>query len=159
MRDHVKDRIEDYLAGVLEPDALESFEQHIRSCRSCEEALRDTQDARSYLKWLVPLEAPPEPGPEFYSGVRKSIAKKAGSEGLGNLFTARYGPRMAYALLFLFFGLLLAAWKMTLQTEWGEAGVLDIPSARFSAAISSEADRIRSREMVMVSLVETSEDQ
>ena len=159
MRDHVKDRLEDYLAGELEPEALESFEQHIRSCRSCEEDLRDTRDAHAYLKWLVPLEEPPKPGPEFYSWVQKSIRKKTDSGGLGNLFTALYVPRMAYALLFLLFGLLLAAWNTTLQTDWGEAGVLGIPPARFSAAISSEADRMRSRDMVMVSLVEATEGQ
>ena len=49
----------------------------------------------------------------------------------------------------VFGGLLLMA-----STFFYLSGVLGIPPARFSDAISSEADRLRSREMVMVSLVE-----
>ncbi len=150
MRHHVKDHIEDYLAGMLDPEALRNFEQHITSCRSCEEALCDSRAARSYLQWLLPVKTPPEPGPEFYSRVQKSIEKKMDSGWLGNLAAALHGPRLAYPLLFLFLGLLLMAWSMTFQTDWAETGVLGIPPARFSTSVSSEAGR----DLVMISLVE-----
>ena len=154
MRNHVRYRIEEYLMGLLDADAQRNFEQHIGSCRSCRKALQDSRDADSYLKWLLPLEAIPLPGPEFYSRVEKSIEKKLDSGWFSNLAAVLYGPRLVYPLLFLFLGLLLAAWAQTVSTEWGEAGVLGIPPARFSGTISSEADRANSRDLVMVSLME-----
>lgn len=158
MQNHVRDQIEDYLAGVIDPEALRNFEQHIRICRSCEEAFRDTQDALSYLKWLLPLEAPPEPGPDFYFRVQNSIEKKLDSGWFARFAAALHGPRLAYPLLFLLLGLILTAWTMTFPTESSDSGVLGIPLARYSVTISSEADRMRSREMVMVSLMETLEN-
>jgi len=157
MRYHIKDQIEDYLSGMLDPMALREFEQHIRNCRGCDEALCDSRAARLYLECLQPLETPPQPGPEFYSRVQRSIEKKMDSGWLGDLAAAFHGPRLAYPLLFLLLGLLLMAWSMNFQTEWTETGVFGIPPARFSGVISSEADRMRSRDMVMISLVETLE--
>jgi len=157
MKNHVKDHIEDYLSGMLDPVALRGFEEHIRSCRGCEEALCDSRAAQSYLQCLLTQETPPQPGPEFYSRVQKSIEKKMDSGWLGDLTAAFHGPRLAYPLLFLLFGLLLMAWSMSFQTEWTETGVFGIPPARFSGVISSEADRMRSRDLVMISLVETFE--
>src|SRR5690242_1327397 len=114
MQTHIKDRIEDYLAGTLHPAELRSFEQHVGSCRSCEEALSEIRESQSYLHWLLPLETPPRPGPAFYSNVRRSIAEKRDSGWFGNLAAVLPGPRLAYPLLFLAVGLLLSIWSMTL---------------------------------------------
>ena len=154
MRNHVNDRFDDYLAGELNLDALRNFERHIDNCRSCAKELAETEDARSCLQWLLPLESPPEPGPEFYARVQSSIEKKMDSGWFGSLASALQAPRLAYPLLFLFLGLLFTAWTMTSGTEWNETSVLGIPPARFSGSISTEADRMHNRDLVMISLVE-----
>jgi len=159
MRIHSQDQIDDYLAGRLNSVSLREFDRHVESCRSCARALRDAQEVRSSIEWLMPAEAPPVPGPEFYSLVQKSIEKKMESGWLGNLAVALYRPRLAYPLLFLLLGLLLTAWATTFDSDWNETGLLGIPPLRYSVNISSEADRLRSRDMVMVSLVETIEGQ
>jgi hypothetical protein len=157
MGNHVDDQVEEYLTGEMNSFALRIFEQHIAKCRFCAHALRDAREAQSCLAWLHPMEAPPEPGPDFYRKIEKSIERKAASGWLSSLAAALQGPRLAYPLLFLFLGLLLTAWTFDFEPDWSDAGVLGIPPARFSDTISSEADQLRHREMVMVSLVEETE--
>ncbi len=154
MQNHVHDRLEEYLMDEMEPFAREIFENHVAKCRSCANRVRDARESQSYLAWLRPMEAPPRPGPDFYRKLERSIERKASSGWLPNLAAMLQGPRLAFPLLFLVLGLLLTAWTMDFEPELTESGVLGIPPARFSDAISSEADRLHSREMVMVSLVE-----
>ena len=157
MRNHVQDRMEEYVMGELEPRALAIFEQHVSDCRPCARALADVRQAHALLTWLQPAGAPPEPSPDFYRKIQRSIEKKTSAGWLATMAAAFQRPKLAYPLLFLVFGLLLAAWTMDFQPEWSESGVLGIPPARFSQVISSDDDVIRGREMVMVSLVESEE--
>jgi putative zinc finger protein len=157
MRNHIQDRTEEYLMGVLEPRALAVFEQHVSECRSCALALADARQSHAFLAWLQPAGAPPEPSPDFYRKIERSIEKKASTGWLGTMAAAFQRPKLAYPLLFLVLGLLFAAWTMDFQPEWSDSGVLGIPPARFSQAISSDADLVRGREMVMVSLVDSEE--
>ena len=154
MRNHVQDRVEEYLMDEMEPFARGIFEHHIAECRSCASHLRDARESQTYLEWLHPADAPPEPSPYFYRNLERSIERKAASGWLPNLAAMLQGPRLAFPLLFLVLGLLLTAWTMDFEPDLIESGVLGIPPARFSETISSDADRLRSREMVMVSLVE-----
>jgi anti-sigma factor RsiW len=157
MPNHIQDRMEEYVMGDLEPRALALFEQHVSECRSCARALADARQTHAYLSWLQPAGAPPEPSPDFYRKIERSIEKKASAGWLGTMAAAFQRPKLAYPLLFLIFGLLLAAWTMDFQPDWSESGILGIPPARFSQAISSDADLNRDRELVMVSLVESEE--
>ena len=156
MQGHVTEWIDEYLDAALSPEVSRRFEQHVVGCRSCERSLREIEDARSCLRWLSSPEAPPSPGPEFYIKVQQSIEQKMDPGFWGHIGIALHGPRLAYPLVFLFLGLLLTAWGTALPNDWTEAGVLDIPPAQYSAAVS-EAEMIQNREMVMISLVETSE--
>ena len=158
MQNHIEDRIEAYIAGMLGPDSLIIFERHIGECRRCTKALRETEDAQACLKWLVPLEPPPQPGPEFYARVQQSIGKKLDTGWLGSLAAALQGPRLAFPLLFVFLGLILTAWTMSWQADAGEISVLGIPPAQYSDRISTDADRLFNRDLVMISLVETPEN-
>ena len=157
MRNHVQDRMEEYVLGELQPRALAVFEQHVSECRSCARALAEVRQAHSLLTWLQPVGAPPEPSPDFYRKIERSIEKKTSAGWFGKMAAAFQRPKLAYPLLFLVLGLLLAAWTMDFQPDWSESGVLGIPPARFSQVISSDADVIRGRELVMVSLVESEE--
>lgn len=154
MRNHVNEHIEDYLAGDMNSFTLRNFHQHVAECRPCAKALRDAQEARSYLQWLQPVEPPPAPGPDFYFKVQRSIQQKSAPGWVGSLVTMFHRPRFAYPLLLLFLGLLVTVWTTSFQTEWSEAGILGIPPARFSGIISTEADRMQSRDLVMISLVD-----
>ena len=154
MLNHINDRIEEYLMGEMNPHALRSFNGHVEQCGSCAKAIRDARESQSYLEWLRPAEAPPAPGPDFYFKVQRSIQQKSVSGWLGNFVAAFRRPRFAYPLVFLLLGLLLTVWTVNVETEWTEAGVLGIPPSRFSEAISSEADRLHSRDLVMVNLVD-----
>lgn len=154
MRNHVNEYIEDYLASEMSPRALRVFQQHVAGCRCCAKALREAQEAQSYLGWLRPVEAPPAPGPDFYFKVQRSIQQRSLSGWIGSLAAMFHRPRFAYPLVVLFLGLLVTAWTTSFQSEWNEASILGIPPARFSGIISTEADRVHSRDLVMVSLVD-----
>lgn len=150
MQQHVNGRIEEYLAGDLDLQAIQHFRRHLDECRSCARAVSDAEEAQSCMNWLQSREAPPAPGPDFYFKVQSSIHRRAAAGWLGSLAIAFRGLRVAYPLIFLMAGLLISVWTFTSQTEWGESGVLGIPPARFSAAVTTEARR----DLVMISLVD-----
>jgi hypothetical protein len=66
---------------------------------------------------------------------------------------------VAFPLVFLFVGLAAIAWTITLESDWTEAGIFGVQPSKMSQAISGELDQTRGREIVMVSLVETEEEQ
>ncbi|MBI2815914.1 MAG: zf-HC2 domain-containing protein [Acidobacteria bacterium] len=150
MQQHVNAGIEEYLSGELDVHELRDFRRHLKECPSCARAVREAEDTQSCMQWLQPLEAPPAPGPDFYFKIQSSIQRNSGAGCLGSFALAFRGLRVAYPLIFLAAGLLISLWTFTTQTEWGEYGVLDIPPARFSTAITTEARR----DLVMVSLVD-----
>jgi len=154
MHDHVNDQIDDFLTGSLDGYALKVLHRHIDICRSCAKALREAREARGYLKMLRPAEPPPVPGPDFYFKVQRSIQQKSGTDWLSGMTAMFQRPRFVYPILFLFLGLLITAWSISFQSDWGADGILGIPPARFSGNIVSEADRMHSRDVVMVSLVD-----
>ena len=151
MRRHVDEQLEAYLAGELSRGSERVFEEHLRQCRSCEQALAEAQNARSYLAWLMPEEAPPLPGPGFYLRVQRAIERKTESNWL-SVLARSWQPRLAYPLLLL--GLLFVAWTMTFEMDDDDDGVFGFPTNQFSSVISSDADRLDSRDLVMTTLIE-----
>jgi len=156
MRHHVWEQVDDYLRGLLEPEAGRHLEQHVEGCRSCGKALREAQIARSYLQWLQRRDGSPEPSPAFYSKVREAIEKRKGTGWFSDLVAALH-PRLAYPLFFL--ATLLMAWTLTYPpVETGEELLdMDLPQAQFTNLSSSDADSTLSRDLVMMSLVDLSE--
>ena len=155
MQCHVRDQLDEYLTGELGPDAERQFQEHVRCCRSCETALSEARSARSYLAWLAPAEAPPVPGPGFYLRVHEAIERKLAWGWFGRL-AASLRPRFAYPLALL--GLLFMAWTLTFEIDAAEDSVFGIPPSQFSASISSELDRVASRDLVLITLVEITEE-
>ena len=154
MHQHVDDQLDAYLAGELSLDEERVFQEHLRQCRPCEQALAEARSSGSYLAWLVPEEAPPVPGPGFYARVQQNIERKAESSWFGVLAQS-WQPRLAYPLLLL--GLLFAAWTMTFEMDVDDDGVFGLPPTQFSSVVPSEAERLDSRDLVMTSLVEIAE--
>ena len=156
MRHHVRDQVDDYLTGLLEPEAGRDFVQHAESCRSCGKALREARIVRFWLQWLRPREESPKPSLAFYAKVQEAIEKRKGDGWFSDLAAALH-PRLAYPLLSL--AVLLMAWTLTFRPA--EGGVefleLDFPPASFATLSSSDADRTLSRDLVMMSLVDLEE--
>ena len=155
MEKHINSRLEEYLAGELRPGEQERVREHLSRCRSCGQALEEAQSARSYLRWLVPEEAPPVPGPGFYVRVQQGIERRLEAGWFGTVVRS-WRPRFAYPLLLL--GLLFAAWILTFDLDSGDDSIFGFPPTQFSSYISSEADRLESRDLVMMTLVEATEE-
>ncbi|MBI3896509.1 MAG: zf-HC2 domain-containing protein [Acidobacteria bacterium] len=156
MQFHIREQIEDYLAGRLaELQEREQIERHIRSCSSCRQALREDESSRWYLQWLMLTEAPPAPGPDFYVRVRQSIEQRKSSGWLGNLAAALH-PRLAYPLVFMM--LMLAAWTVTIPaSEMEEVTPLEALTIEFASISFPDSDQNQNRDLVMDSLVEVAE--
>jgi len=154
MQRHVDAQLEEYLTGELSLREQREIREHLRGCPACERALAETRSSRSYLAWLVPEEAPPVPGPGFYLRVQGAIERKAESSWLAEL-TRSWQPQLAYPLLLLV--LLSAAWTLTMEVEADDDALVVLPATQFSATISTEAERLLSRDLVMASLVEATE--
>ncbi|MCH8269379.1 MAG: hypothetical protein IH846_17920 [Acidobacteria bacterium] len=156
MRHHVRDQVDDYLTGLLEPEADRDFVQHAGSCRSCGKALREARIVRFCLQWLRPREESPKPSLAFYSKVQEAIEKRKGDGWFSDL-AAALRPRLAYPLLSL--AVLLMAWTLTFRPA--ESGVefleLELPAARFANLSLSDVDSALGRDLVLMSLVDLTE--
>jgi predicted anti-sigma-YlaC factor YlaD len=155
MRHLVEEQLEEYLSGELSCEAEHVFEEHLRQCHPCSDLLAEVRSSRSYMAWLVPEEAPPVPGPGFHYRVEQAIERKMESSWLAEL-TRLMRPRLAYPLVFLM--LLSVAWTLTLEVE-AEEEILAAFPAQFSSTISSEADRLDSRDLVMATLVDVTDEE
>jgi anti-sigma factor RsiW len=155
MRHLVEEQLEEYLAGELSAEDERTFHEHLKECRACADSLVEARNSRSYMAWLVPEEAPPVPGPGFYLRVQRSIDRKMESSWLAELSRALQ-PRLAYPLVFL--ALLSVAWTFSFEAD-AEEDILATFPAQFSTAISSEAERLHSRDLVMATLVDLTDEE
>jgi len=158
MGNHVRDQVDDYLRDVLDRGARQGFERHITGCPACQRAVETALDTRQYFQWLAPMDAPPEPGPDFYFRVRASIDQKLARSWLGSL-AAAMRPRLAYPLLLL--GLLLVAWALTYESREVEEGLvaMEYPATEFVQMSSLEVERSVSQDLIMMNLVELPEEE
>jgi len=155
MRHLVEEQLEEYLGGELSSEEEQAFHVHLQQCRACSESLADARSSHSYMAWLVPAEAPPAPGPGFHFRVQRAIEEKMETSWLAEL-TRLLRPRLAYPLVLLM--LLSAAWTLTLEVDADEEILAAFP-AQFSATIFSEADQIDSRDLVMATLVDLTDEE
>jgi anti-sigma factor RsiW len=156
MRHLVEEQLEEYLGGELSSGEEQAFEEHLQHCLACRESLAEARSSHSYMAWLVPEEAPPAPGPGFHFRVQSATERKMESSWLAEL-TRSLRPRLAYPLVLLM--LLSAAWTLTLDVADAEEDILAAFPARFSTTISSEAERLDSRDLVMATLVDLTDEE
>ena len=157
MAGHIVERLEAYLEGRLDSAALAEVERHISHCRSCREALEAEREVRQCMDWLVPTEAPPQPGPDFYVRVEQSIDHRLSQDWFSAL-GAVMRPRFAYPMFFLL--LLAGAWSYTDSTSVQftppvEEGLtaMEFPAADFTDLAFSHLEREDSEDVVMTNLV------
>ncbi len=154
----MKHLIEDYLSETLEPARRTDLERHMANCPSCQQALTAAQEARLCLDWLMPVEAPPQPGPDFYYRVQRSIERERQGSWFASLEAAMRW-RLAYPLGVLC--LLLVAWSLTFEGRdsfaYDGLAETEYPAAEFSQMSFSHGDQ--AQELVMVTLVGVPEEQ
>ena len=155
MRHLVEEQLEEYLGGELSAGEEQAFQEHLQQCRACTESLAEARRSHSYMAWLVPEEAPPVPGPGFHFRVQKAIEQKMESSWLADL-TRSLRPRLAYPLVLLM--LLSAAWTLSVKVDPDDDLVFVFPT-RFSTTISSEAELLDSRDLVMATLVDITDEE
>ena len=155
MRHLVEEQLEEYLGGELSSSEEHAFGEHLNRCHACARALAEARSSHSYMAWLVPEEAPPTPGPGFHLRVQRAIEHRMESSWLAEL-TRALRPRLAYPLMLLV--LLSVAWTLSVEVEYDDDSVFAFPT-QFSDTISSEADRLDSRDLVMATLVDVTEEE
>ena len=155
MRHLVEEQLEEYLGGELSSEEERAFADHLQRCGACARSLAEARSSRSYMAWLVPEEAPPAPSPGFYFRVQRSIDRRMETSWLADL-TRSLQPRLAYPLMLLM--LLSAAWTLSLEVDVDD-DLLNAFPAQFSTTISSEAERLDSRDLVMATLVDLTDEE
>lgn len=153
MSGHIDDRLDAYLEGMLNPAQEEAFDRHVTGCAACRKALRAAREARQCIDWLLPTEAAPVPGPEFYVRVQESIDRQLSRNWFETLAGAMR-PRLVYPLLLI--GLLSAAWTLTVETREPEEGLaaIEYPTVEFAHMSFTLSDRELSQDLVMTNLVD-----
>jgi anti-sigma factor RsiW len=102
MHGALTDRLEEYLAGTLEPAAHREFETHLNTCEACREEVHGMQELSDCLAFLRPDQTI-TPLPGFYAGVMERIGRQTAAPTFASLLSWRFafGRRMAFASLLL----------------------------------------------------------
>jgi anti-sigma factor RsiW len=102
MHGALTDRLEEYLAGTLEPAAHRQFEAHLNTCEACREEVQGIQELSDSLAFLRP-EQTTAPSPGFYAGIMERIERQTAAPSFTSLLSLRFafGRRMAFASLLL----------------------------------------------------------
>jgi anti-sigma factor RsiW len=96
----VLDRLEEYLAGMLEPAAQNQIELHLSSCESCRTEVAGMQEISRWMSTLKADDAP-APAPGFYARVMAQVGDRRPVPTFSSLFALdlAFGRRLAFACL------------------------------------------------------------
>ncbi len=97
----VMDRLEEYVAGTLEPAARRTIEEHLNACRFCKEEIRGMREISQLFLSLRPDEVV-EPAPGLYARVMEQVGRqKAAAPSFASLFALNFafGRRLAFSAL------------------------------------------------------------
>jgi len=98
----VFDRLEDYLAGTLNPAAHRAIEAHLKTCQSCREEVQGIEEISERLASLR-VEETVTPSPGFFAGIVQQVARQAVQPTFASLFSWHFafGRRLAFASLLM----------------------------------------------------------
>jgi anti-sigma factor RsiW len=146
----VKDSLEDYLAGTLEPVETHPIEAHLATCAGCREELQSMEDVSLLFGSfrLAPAhdsennELAPSPG--FYARVMERVAQSQAAPSWNNFFgfNPTWGRRLAFSCLLV----LAAMGTFLISSERGyvsgpmpDAVMAEQNQAAFDSAPASES--------------------
>ena len=72
MHSVIVDRLEEYLAGAMEPAGQRAIEAHLNSCRACRDEVASLREV-SQLFGCLRSEEIGEPAPGFYAGIMRRV--------------------------------------------------------------------------------------
>src|SRR5215469_4016831 len=96
----VLDRLEEYLAGALEPATLTKIELHLKTCATCREEVAGMQQISLWMSALKTEEQIAAP-PGFYARVMQQVGDRKPLPTFSSLFSLdlAFGRRLAFACL------------------------------------------------------------
>jgi len=96
----VKDSVEEYLSGTLEPGAQRDIEAHLSTCDGCREELAGMLDISQLVGSLQSGESM-EPAPGFYARVMQEVGGRKAVPSFAGIFSLdlAFGRRLVFACL------------------------------------------------------------
>ena len=96
----VIDRLEEFLAGALNPADQREIEAHLSCCETCREELRSMQDVSQWFQSLRPEESLVS-APGFYARIVEQVNQHRATPSVANVFGLgfAFGRRLVFASL------------------------------------------------------------
>lgn len=100
MHQPIRERLEEYLDGMIDAGGVREIEDHLASCKQCRNAVDEMRRQSELLKILCPP-AEMEPAPGFYARVIDRIESQKTPSVWNALMEPALAKRIAYASLTL----------------------------------------------------------
>jgi predicted anti-sigma-YlaC factor YlaD len=131
------DRLEEYLAGALEPVDRRVIEAHLVACRSCRDEIAGLREVSQLLGCLHSDEIV-EPAPGFYAGIMRRVDRRRSVPVFGGWFAVdlALGRRLVFASLITL--AVLGTYLVSRETGYsGEPSAEAVMAQEYSAAFDS----------------------
>jgi predicted anti-sigma-YlaC factor YlaD len=157
MHQIISDRLEGYLEGTCDSEALREIERHLSECGSCRTELAMMKEHSSLLHVLRDSDTV-EPAPGFYARVVSRIETQRAGSFWNLLLDPVFGKRLVYATLtaVLVMGTYLATTEPA-PLEEVVAAAPEMELARPETSPQMGADEQQDRDTVLVQLATHSE--
>jgi len=118
----VRDSLEEYLSGTLEPGAQREIEGHLNACEGCRDELTGMQDVSLLFGALQCEPDAVEPSPGFYARVMQEVNGQKAVPSFASIFSLDlvFARRLAFTCLLM----LAALGSYLVINEGGYAGSL-----------------------------------
>jgi len=146
----VMDRLEEYLAGTLEPAASREIAAHLSACRGCREEIHGMRDVtRLFASLRLEEHEACEVAPGFYARVMDQVSRRRSAPAFANLFglDMAFGRRLVFASL-----LTLAVLGGYLVSHESAFAAGPSPEALFAQQNSPAFDTARAEDNMLVTL-------
>src|ERR1039458_4857790 len=148
MHEVIRESLEEFLSGSLDPAALREVEAHLATCPSCQEEVGAMQDLFGMFVSLRADEVV-EPAPGFYTRVVAQVGRSKPAPWFAGLlgFDMAFGRRLVFASL-----LLMAVMLSSLATEQAGLQVGPSPEAILAQQNAPAFETARAEDNMLVTL-------
>jgi len=144
----VKDSLEEYLSGTLEPAGQRDIEQHLSACEECRDEVASMQDMALLFNSLR-VEEELEPAPGFYARVMRDVGGRVPAPSFSSMFS--FDLALARRLVFACLLTLAVLGSYLVVSEGGYAGSLS-PEAVMAQQNHPAFDSDRGQDNMLVTL-------
>jgi anti-sigma factor RsiW len=155
----LRENLEGYLSGKLDPAARQELETHLAACPGCREEWEILRSSAEDIRALRPPQGMDlDPAPGFYARVMESIDTQRGVPFWAMLLDPAFGRRLAFASLMMLalLGAYVAAFD---QTDYSSQHLPEailagqVPGVPLSRAPHFNSNLAHNRSAVLASLV------